>query len=155
MTREIKFRAVNKLTNEIYKIQGFEIREHHIDLFVINKDVNVCRWLFNVEDIILQQYTGLKDKNGKEIYEGDVVKNHWNNIHGKDIGSNWIVKHGLHSCTGNDYYSTTAYGWYGDCGKEEHCLATLPTNSGCDDIEVIGNIYENPEFLNSESTSDK
>jgi len=84
--------------------------------------------------VIAMQFTGLKDKNGKEIYEGDIV-NFENRIKGKLIGtitfeaSAFII--GCNSL--NDSYD----------------LLIDYTNSErfCEDIEVIGNIYENPELM--------
>jgi uncharacterized phage protein (TIGR01671 family) len=84
----------------------------------------------------VMQYTGLKDKNGKEIYEGDILKNirhgaqlievYWEGIRAKQMG--WL-----------DYGGWKFRKIVND-GK-----MTYATYDG--DIEVIGNIYENPELV--------
>lgn len=84
------------------------------------------------------QYTGLKDKNGKEIYEGDIcypVRN----------TEPYVVAFGTHETCEGDYYSSTAHGFYLKAVYPEPYIAerSLPYYSG---IEIIGNIYENPEL---------
>ena len=77
-------------------------------------------------DVALMQYTGLKDKSGVGIYEGDVVK---------------VGKQGITSVTFFEgcFYTVTAGGNYRCGGWEKHA------------IEVIGNIYENPELVETEN----
>lgn len=78
----------------------------------------------------IQQFTGLLDKQSKEIYEGDIVKERWNKI--VEVKFDEI-----------------------DLADYEDCYAgfgfTLQTHSIEDykkSVEVIGNIFENPELLN-------
>ena len=68
------------------------------------------------------QYTGLKDKNGKEIFEGDIMQ--WCNT--TNVWQKWIVK----SCNG---------GW-------NPFISDMTTDKPFR-YEVIGNIYENPDLL--------
>lgn len=78
---------------------------------------------------ILMQYTGLKDKNGKEIYEGDVVSSGAGRV--KEVvfnQSEFKTSIALKSTTGS--------------------LIDIGTNAS-NEIEVIGNIYEKPELLDN------
>ncbi len=91
----------------------------------------------------ISQSTGLTDKNGKEIFEGDIIRMSYE----KDSVNpprHWVgvVEFGDHQTSG-DYYASSAYGWYVKQSFEEQSIAQL---SG-DRHEVIGNIYENPELL--------
>jgi len=135
--REIKFRAWDKndeimiYPNEngiVYKItpigDGDELTESIYllldgELITIDTDGNIEK-AKRFKDLIPLQYTGLKDKNGKEIYEGDIYKQ------GAYIGEIfWSV----------DFWATER-GNYDDSGLADDCNY----------IEIIGNIYENPEL---------
>jgi len=84
---------------------------------------------------IYVQYTGLKDKNGVEIYDGDIVNQWWRSSFGKD-GDKII---GVHKIVFDE--QQLAYG--SNAGGFWYYLAKMhPMN-----IEVVGNIHENPELL--------
>ena len=86
------------------------------------------------------QYTGLRDKNGKEIFEGDVIAGVFEDP--------VVVKFGEHTYssdgddeTGYGCFSQTVVGWY--MGDEDNPQSA----DGFGLYEIIGNIYENPELL--------
>ena len=123
--REIKFRAWHKGKKIIGEVLGIDIL--HKEIFFSNEDVN-CYEHSDFKDIELMQYTGLYDKNEKEIYEGDIVKLRAN--HG--IG---VVK----------YYDE--WGAFVIEYIKPRPLAVLGINYYKENIEILGNIYENPELL--------
>ena len=81
----------------------------------------------------LMQYTGRHDKNGKEIYEGDIVK--WVYIQAFHTSDVFFVNGGFY-CNTNGFIKDLVE-WQG---------LGLITTLGC---EIIGNIYENPELSNN------
>lgn len=118
--RELKFRAWYKSGKKmIYNIQNeFEERiELGMDCFsdYLNKD-----------DFVIEQYTGIKDKNGKEIYEGDIVSKHNSDTKGvvKQVkDGQWAI-----------YWDNVPDGYY----------VLFKYSNLC---EVVGNIHENNELL--------
>ena len=125
--RELKFRAYIKPLKRY--ATGIDIIQFHkccdVEGAGIWTVVTANEGIFEFDDIVIEQYTGLKDKNGKEIYEGDIVK-----AGGRIYEVAWFEKDG---------------GWF--CFRENDSVYTpLYHLKG----EVIGNIHENPELLEEE-----
>ncbi|MFE8697957.1 YopX family protein [Cytobacillus sp. FJAT-53684] len=165
MSREIKFRVWldddKKMFNNAGVVGKVVVLEHNGEGYIDdNTDFEPLYW-GSVDDstIHVMQYTGLKDKNGKEIYEGDVVKvpcDIEDSIHGEysfqEIvyrNGTWIVQY-LKSETGFKLPKGYTGGLLIDL--YDHDLKSLIFNDDrleYTNIEVIGNIYENQELLNS------
>lgn len=141
--REIKFRAWHKKEKEMKVVIGLELQTMEIR-------VGEKEWWF-MNYAILMQYTGKKDRDKKEIYEGDIVKNHWYSCSGKFIGGLWVVKYGMHSIEGQDYYSNSGEGFYFDAQSgiddDTYNIANLPSDEDKGGIEIVGNVFENPEIM--------
>lgn len=117
--REIKFRVWNEDTKEM-----LEIQKHS---FKTNKSMPYG-WNMQYEFDGLMQYTGLKDKHGKEIYEGDIIR-----YEHSAVGS--IVR--------VVQYKYGMYGIEGNVKGTQIPFANILNSTR----EIIGNIYENPELL--------
>jgi len=128
--REIKFRAWDKKAKIM--LYSFLINSKG-DTFIIKDIEQYEPNVFNaeipsIESVVVMQYTGLKDKNGKEIYEGDVVK-YCNRTHVVEyIYGMFTIKKFIRS--------------------NEKELVQLPVKDfAWGELEVIGNICENPELI--------
>ena len=130
--REIKFRGKCK-EKWLY---GDFIHQDKFNRSMIKQD----NYTAVVDVNTLGQYIGLKDKNGIEIYEGDIVKI---NKHSYDYG---LKKDEI----GEIKFIDGAFGFYREKTKNEYYFNDLATENGYGELdyyEVIGNIYDNPELL--------
>ena len=94
--------------------------EHEISIY--NDEVNIERWTHEVDPSTVGQYTGLKDKHGKRIFEGDILK--WDSME-------WGCDHLEIASWDYELFNMRRNDW------EEWC-------------EVIGNIHDNPKLCSSE-----
>lgn len=137
--REIKFRACHENVEIISHYQegdtGYKCFQFLTDDgYRASSDYSIDSALES-KDIVLMQYTGLKDKNGVEIYDGDVVKAIYEDIEESTHLVAW--DYGSFS-----YPAFDLVGWVGQANGFSDAI-----ESGSYTLEVIGNIYENPELL--------
>lgn len=134
--RDIKFRGFNYENGWIY---GMYVDNYIVDEVVeaTNEYIALGRWC-HVDIDTVGQYTGLKDRNGTEIYEGDILE-----CKGHYSGEGWFD-------TGEcDYHFISSVKWDNvkssyKCGGFD--LSELYVNN---DV-IVGNIFENPELENSD-----
>lgn len=121
--REIKFRAYDPNANAMHNNIGID----KIGLYDFDGDA-----ITEQEALTIMQYTGLNDKNGKEIYEGDLLGGIYEYLYVaycdncKQFQCKVVMDDVCMACSGDVHWCEVVHG---------------------KDVEVIGNIYENPELL--------
>lgn len=145
MSREIKFRIYDTDEKEMFYQEDIDYIDFFTGIVFIREEDGYDYLIDSRSDGKLMQYTGLKDKSGKEIYEGDIVKLiPLNSERLKELGRKWYehlkVEWGAYS---DGEYVTNVETWMiGINPLSEELLDET--------VEVIGNIYENPELLEGE-----
>lgn len=144
--RELKFRAWDKIHKQMRPIIRLDLPFGEItDLSQISMDDNYLKWEY-ARDLIIMQYTGLKDKNGKERYGGDIIKFQYDTGYSKET-TKGIIKAGKYQAGHNDWGDIMALGFYVQqidvCIRQEWNMCCSEIEKG----EIIGNIYKNPELI--------
>lgn len=130
MSRVFKFRIWDKANKEymILGATGLDARNGDvIDYY------NEGNRLGGPEEYDVEQHTGSKDKNGKEIYEGDIVKARW-----------YRAKHARLDTKGEVKFNDGWFYIHDDPDGQDRL--GVPVHN-CYDIEVIGNVHEDKELL--------
>ena len=118
--RQIKFRAFIEPLNSMIQVSKLTLATSG-DVMVWINDT----FYFDGHEAHLMQYTGLKDKNGKEIYEGDILQ--------RNNGSKYVV------VFENGCFKLKPIG--------KHSEISTIAYAKHEPLKIIGNIYENPELL--------
>ncbi len=137
MQDRFKLRVWDKRTKELKNILGFCRSNGFEELINIQYANGSYVGCIPFEDVEIMQCTGLKDKNGKLIFEGDILKYEFEKL-GIALNSRYVIKQGVIRVP-PDCFVAQCFDYI------NHCTAICQ----CDWIksEVIGNIYENNEFL--------
>lgn len=124
--REIKFRAWDKENKKMMKVSSLSLENKEIAV-----RENGTYHFFRMKNLELMQYTGLKDKNGKEIYEGDIV----------------LIEPGGISTWHKTVIEFKEGALIASLINGEDCFYIFNPGFDSNDFEVIGNIYENKNLL--------
>lgn len=133
--REIKFRAWDEQTKKYWAIDRWHVRDEYIDLIPVGvsvSDPNIERIWRHTRDLILEQYTGVKDQNDIELYEGDIVRA-WG-----------------HRCGANDELHEVVFDQGCFCWERGFTFPVPLQLLHDAELKVFGNIHENQELLGGE-----
>ena len=137
MQDRFKFRVWLKDTNKMYNVHSLHIGTNKA--IISSRYGNVS--IYINKNSILMQCTGLKDKNDKFIYEGDIVQTTFGDNSKIIFYVIWSNENALFNGKIIKKIKTNAF-----CINEDYLYYLLANNID-EKTEVIGNIYENPELL--------
>ena len=156
MIREVLYRGKRILNDEwAFGDYGHNIYTSGTEIYNFNKD---RADIYSVKPKTLGQYTGLTDKNGTKIFEGDIVQH----LTFEDFDCQSIVKFGKYKQDGSfgEYCGTDCLGFYVEvnnftcpdwCDNDPAAFPSYKKQQSILEVfkncEVIGNIYDNPEVL--------
>lgn len=130
--KEIKFRAFVKDIKKVFPVHSLELTDLEDEPVEVascgNVNCGTCTDFYDLEQVELMQYTGLKDFVGTEIYDGDIGWDAHQEVYGKVVFED-----------GGFHYSWT---------NISDDLFEV-----CEDIEIVGNVFENPELLEAHHES--
>lgn len=125
MSREIKFRMWHKKSKKMFDVESINFKDRVLNMW---NSIVYTLSIFSLDDVILMQYTGFHDRFGNEIYESDIVyvlsEDENAIIEWDEQTARFIIHFDGWIADFNNYY-----------GKE---------------LEIMGNIYNNPELLGGE-----
>ena len=135
--RELKFRAWDLRDRRYGEVRRIEYNlDGEVDTIVCWFNVNEREVYLAKGTYVLEQYTGLKDKNDKEICEGDIVMARW-----------YRAKNARLDTKGEIKFDDGWFYIYDDPDGQDRLGVPI---HNCYNIEVIGNIHENKELLEGE-----
>lgn len=123
--KEIKYRAFDKIMEKMYEVGCIDFAKGLVQLTEVIDGKHYGRGLIDIECVALLQYTGIKDKNGKEIVHKDIVKS--------DDDCIYTV----------EWHNEYAMFYY----KDEYNCEEYDKSMDTEGFEVIGNVYENSDLL--------
>ena len=115
-------------------VEAEKLDKSGTEYFIIEKNADGSSHMIIPET--LGQWTGLNDKNGTQIFEGDIVKT---KFFGKQIGNVVVTDYDKFAVT----YETGTF----HLENKTRCFPLSYIKEPCSGFEVVGNIYDNPELL--------
>lgn len=137
MNRIIKFRGKNTDTKEwVYGYLADETYINNINTIDLSS--------IEVDSDTVGQYIGLNDKNGQEIYEGDIVRKITKSGYPDNFIGEIVFRDGLFGIKNDDQYGLSVRALV----KSSEWVDGNASGTSTYEYEIIGNVYDNPKLLN-------
>lgn len=139
-----KYRAWLPTLKWMCSVSAILFDEKSIDVYKTDDAERVTEMNVHQNEVALMQSTGLKDKNGVEIFEGDVVTRNGGFPSVVKFGS-WVYEEDFGAKARNvGFYIDSSY-------TDEEWLQSIDYEDISKNYEIVGNIYENPELMEADN----